>query len=79
VVLFCAYYGTLAFCQRDSFVSSLDLADVDQAMWNTVHGDLMRITARPAMTNRLGVPRRARVVGPGARCMPLRPRPRRSS
>ncbi|MBN1658065.1 MAG: DUF2079 domain-containing protein [Anaerolineae bacterium] len=54
VVLFSAYYGALALCQRDSFVSSLDLADVDQAMWNTVHGDLMRMTARPSMSSRLG-------------------------
>jgi uncharacterized membrane protein len=54
VVLFVAYYGTLALCQRDSFVPSYDLADVDQAMWNTLHGDPLRMTTRPAMSNRLG-------------------------
>ena len=54
VVLFCAYYGALALCQRDSFVSSLDLTDVNQTMWNTVHGHFSRMTARPAMSSRLG-------------------------
>lgn len=54
IVLFSVYYGGLALCQRDSFVSSLDLADVDQTMWNTVHGRLLRMTARPAMSSRLG-------------------------
>jgi len=54
IVLFGVYYGAVALCQRDSFVSSLDLADVDQTMWNTVHGHFSRMTARPAMSSRLG-------------------------
>jgi uncharacterized membrane protein len=54
VALFVAYYGTLALCQRESFVPGYDLADVDQAMWNTVHGEPLRMTTRPATSSRLG-------------------------
>ena len=54
ILLFGIYYGALALCLHDSFVSSRDLADVNQAMWNTIHGRFLKMTARPSMSNRLG-------------------------
>lgn len=54
ILLFGIYYGALALCLHDSFVPSHDLADVSQTMWNTIHGRLFSMTARPAMSNRLG-------------------------
>ncbi len=54
LVLFGSYYGSLALCQYDSFVANRDLPDVNQTMWNTVHGHLFSMTARPAMSSRLG-------------------------
>ena len=55
VLLFLAYYGTLALIKNDALVTGVDLADVDQALWQTLQGQPLRMTTLPNISNRLGI------------------------
>ena len=55
VLVFLAYYGSLALLKYDALVTGVDLADAEQALWQTLHGDPLRMTTLPNISNRLGI------------------------
>ncbi len=43
-------FGALSILQHDSFGTSIyDLGNVDQAVWNTIHGRILQFTTQPRM------------------------------
>jgi uncharacterized membrane protein len=55
VLLFLAYYGSLTLVKYDALVTGVDLADVDQTLWQTLSGHPLRMTTLPHISNRLGI------------------------
>ena len=50
ILTYCIVFGTLSILQHESFGTSIyDLGNVDQALWNTVHGRLLQFTTQPRM------------------------------
>jgi len=51
-----AFFSTQLFLHYDSFGSrSLDLGNMDQAIWNTLHGRPFHQTNQPGAVNRLSL------------------------
>ncbi len=55
VLTFLAYYGSLALLKYDALVTGVDLADVDQTLWQTLRGHPLRMTTYANISNRLGI------------------------
>jgi len=50
VVAYWVTFGALSICQHDAFWTSIyDLGNVDQAVWNTLHGRILQFTTQPQM------------------------------
>lgn len=55
IALYIAFFGTLTVQKHNAFQSTaFDLANVDQAVWNTRHGRPLAMTNIEGLTNRLG-------------------------
>jgi len=50
IIAYWATFGTLSILQHDAFGTSIyDLGNVDQAVWNTLHGRILQFTTQPQM------------------------------
>ena len=50
IVAYWATFGTLSILQHNAFGTSIyDLGNVDQAVWNTLHGRILQFTTQPHM------------------------------
>jgi uncharacterized membrane protein len=50
VLAYALTFGTLSVLNHDSFGTSIyDLGNVDQAVWNTIHGRILQFTTQPHM------------------------------
>ena len=54
-LLFAVYYGALAFQKHDALVTSVDLANADNTIWNTLNGQPFRMTTHRGMSSRLAM------------------------
>ncbi len=55
ILAYAIFFGTLAVRKHDAFQSAaFDLGNVDQAVWNTLHGRPFAMTNIEGLTNRLG-------------------------
>jgi uncharacterized membrane protein len=55
ILLFAVYYSALAFQKHDALVTSVDLANADNTIWNTLNGQPFRMTTHPGMSSRLAM------------------------
>jgi len=55
ILLFALYYGALALQKHDALVTSIDLANANNTMWNTLHGQPFRMTTHGSMSSRLAM------------------------
>lgn len=55
MVAYALFFGTLVVLQHNAFqTTAFDLGNVDQAVWNTIHGRPFAMTNIEGLTNRLG-------------------------
>lgn len=55
VLLFASYYAAVSIQRHDALVTDIDLANVDQTIWNTVHGRPFQMTTHSRMSSRLAM------------------------
>ncbi len=50
IIAYCLTFGVLSILQHNAFGTSIyDLGNVDQAVWNTLHGRILQFTTQPRM------------------------------
>ena len=50
IAIYCLTFGILSILQHNAFGTSIyDLGNVDQAVWNTLHGRILQFTTQPRM------------------------------
>ncbi|MGD9148409.1 MAG: DUF2079 domain-containing protein, partial [Anaerolineae bacterium] len=55
ILLFAFYYGLLALQKHDALVTSIDLANANNTLWNTLNGQPFRMTTHGNMSSRLAM------------------------
>jgi len=56
IILYIAVFSALAVARHEAFETlAFDLGDYDQAVWNTIHGRILRLTNVEGLTTRLAM------------------------